>query len=460
MTLTGITGPVDSSFADEPEESSRPAMLPEDASWWKDRAGVRCCAAVVSKGMRGSSTSPAGPVGDHVRVVARVPGRGLRKSIAERSDAERRTLSGCAVGGGRVLIDAGPADDPEDRLGLCHLAEHMLFGGTTRRTSGEIARLIDGTGGQIGAFTTRDYTCLHACVLEESLPYVLDLFGDILLHSTLPADTLRNEQQAILRELAIERDTPLSYVHQRLKETIWPDHPLGRAVHGRADGVLACERSDVRAFLDRHHRAGAFQVAACGAVVPERFAAQAEDAFWALPSGAAARGRARCQPRGAAVVETGDVSQAYFCLGLPVGPFDDPDRYPLFVLNALWGGSLGSRLMRRLRDELGLVHDIASEIHAYRDAGLLVIQGSTAPERLTATLSLVAQEFLQLVDGTQPVDDEELWTARRQLRGHHELAGEQTSSVLARMLTQKFYLAASCPQPRSPPPSNRSKPPT
>jgi predicted Zn-dependent peptidase len=344
-----------------------------------------------------------------------------------------------------VLIDAGPADDPEDRLGLCHLSEHMLFGGTTRRTSGEIARLIDGTGGQIGAFTTRDYTCLHACVLEESLPYVLDLFGDILLHSTLPVDTLRTEQQAILRELAIERDTPLSYVHQRLKETIWPDHPLGRAVHGRADGVLACEREDVRAFLDRHHRAGAIQVAACGAVVPERFAAQAEDAFWALPSGGVDRLRAGCQPRGAAVVETGDVSQAYFCLGLPTGPFNDPDRYPLFVLNALWGGSLGSRLMRRLRDELGLVHDISSEIHAYRDAGLLVIQGSTAPERLTATLSLVAQEFLQLVDGTRPVDDEELWTARRQLRGHHELAGEQTSSVLARMLTQKFYLGRILP---------------
>lgn len=338
-----------------------------------------------------------------------------------------------------MLVDASPHDDPEQLPGLAHLTEHALFSGTQTRTGTSLSRMMDAAGGQIGGFVTRDYTCLQACVLDDYVTYALELLGDILLNSTFPEEALAREQQAILREIGLDDDSPTVRVGQLLKQTIWSGHSLGRNICGVSSAVVAATRDDVVRFTAEHYTPGRMILAAAGAVDPELFEAQAEDAFWRLSGQSAARQLTPCLARPGCRIETAAVSQAYFSIGIPVGAYASEDRYALFVLNSILGGSLSSRLLQTLRDETGLVYDISSEVHAYRDGGLLVIQGATDPDRLLPVLSLVLQEVIALADGTRPVDEEELCTAQRQLRGQHLLSAESTHSLMSRLLTQQFY---------------------
>lgn len=344
-----------------------------------------------------------------------------------------------------LLVEASPHEDPETRAGLAHLTEHALFCGTLTRSASALSRMMDEAGGQVGGFVTRDYSCYQACVPGDYATYALELLGDILLNSTVPAESLEREQQAILREIGLDDDSPVTRVGQMLKATIWPDHALGRTICGQPDSILAATRDDVLGFLGRHYTPDRMILAAAGAVDPDLFLPQAEDAFWRLSGHAGTRLSVPCHPQSGCRIETADVSQAYFAIGLPAGRYTDSERYALFVLNSILGGSLGSRLLQTLRDDTGLVYDISSEVHAYRDAGLLVIQGATAPDRLLPVLSLVMQEIVAMADGSRPLDDEELCTARRQLQGQHLLASESTHSVMSRLLTQQVYFGRQLP---------------
>jgi predicted Zn-dependent peptidase len=139
------------------------------------------------------------------------------------------------------------------------------------------------------------------------------------------------------------------------------------------------------------------------------------------------------------------VSQAYFSLGIPVYPYAHPGRYALHVLNGLLGGGCSSRLFRRLREQRGLVYHIDSEHHAYRDAGLLVIEGSTAPESLVPVLGLTLVELWRLATGDDPVTEEELWKANLRIRRQHLLAAECSHTVMSRLTTQELYFGRHLP---------------
>jgi predicted Zn-dependent peptidase len=338
-----------------------------------------------------------------------------------------------------VLVAAGPQDDPSDKPGLAHFTEHALFQGTSNRDAVDISRLMDVAGGQMGAFTSRDYTCFYANVLDDYCPYALDLLGDILLNSTFPEENLEREKHAVAREIDMSRDTPSDRVHTLLKEAIWPNHPLGRAIHGDPAAVRGMTREDVIYFVHKNYLPDRMIIAASGNLDHVDFAAHVQDAFWRMLGESGPEPPRRCRPRATVTIERAPVYQAYFALGLPVGGYADPDRYTVHVLNALLGGGLSSRLFRQLREERGLVYNIQSEWHAYRDAGLLVIEGSTAPESLMQVLALTMLELSQLAALHRPPDEEELWKAKMQIRGQHLLAAENTHTRMSRLATQEFY---------------------
>ncbi len=133
-----------------------------------------------------------------------------------------------------VVVGAGPGDEPAGKDGLAHLAEHLVFQGTTQRDARQIARVMDLAGGEIGGFVTRDYTCLFAHVVDDHGPYALDLLGDLLLNPTVPERALETERAAVLREIAGHGDDPARRVNDHLKAAAWPNHPLGRPVAGNA----------------------------------------------------------------------------------------------------------------------------------------------------------------------------------------------------------------------------------
>ena len=340
-----------------------------------------------------------------------------------------------------ILTEAGPRAETPEQSGLAHLVEHAMFQGTSNRDVMEISRLMDTAGGQMGAFTTRDYTFYAATVLDDYSTYALDLLGDILLNSTFPHQNLEREKGAILREIDTACDMPYDRANALLKISAWPDHSLGRPIVGRPETVKGLTREDVIYFVHQYYLPDGMIVAAAGNVEHGDFVAQVRDAFWRMLGQSPTLNGGEAAYRAGVAVEHMEVSQAYFCIGIRAFPYAHRNRYGLHVLNNLLGGGSSSRLFRRMREEHGLVHLISSDYHAYRDDGVLVIQGSTSPEYLMQVLRLTLTELEKLVATDRPVDEEELWKAKMQIRGQHLIAAENTHTRMSRLTTQEFYFA-------------------
>ncbi len=341
-----------------------------------------------------------------------------------------------------ALVAAGPRDERPDQAGLAHLTEHAVFTGTRNRTAGQIARLIDSAGGRMGAFTARDYTCFTATVLDEYAPYALDLLGDILVNPTFPGEGVRQEKGAIIREILMSGDVPSDRAQALLKSTIWGDDPLGRPVAGTPETVDRLAREDVAAFAEDHYRPGRLIIAAAGSLDHGNLVSQIRDAFWPLPPAGPEPSPPAPPPPGfdgGVAVEDAPVSQVYFCLGLRARPYAHPDRYGIHLLSRVLGGGMSSRLYRRLRESRGLVYDIASEYQAYRDDGLLLVDGAAPPEHLLQVLRSAAETLSDLITGREPVDEEELWIARMRIRGEHLISGEDSHTAMSRLATQEIY---------------------
>lgn len=343
-----------------------------------------------------------------------------------------------------ILVDASPRNETPEQAGLAHLTEHTMFQGTSSRDAMQIARLMDAAGGQMGAFTGRDYTCYCATVLDDYRTYALDLLGDILLNSLFPTEKVEREKEAILREIAVGRDTPDERAHTLLKSFAWSGHPLGRPVVGQSDTVRSLTREDVIYFVHEHYLPDRMIIAAAGNVAHEDFVAQVRDAFWRMLG----QGKhcVSVQPtyQTGVTTEHMPVSQVYFSLGVRARPYAHPDRYGMHVLNSILGGGISSRLFRRIREERGLVYRIGSEYHGYRDDGMLVIEGSTAPEYLMEVLDLTLAELWKLTTTGESLDDE-LWKAKMQIRGQHIIAAEDVYTRMSRLATQEFYFGQHIP---------------
>jgi predicted Zn-dependent peptidase len=338
-----------------------------------------------------------------------------------------------------VLVDCGSRDERAEESGLAHLCEHMLFQGTSNRDGLRIGRQIDSAGGQVGGFTTRDYTCYHASVLDDYSYHALELLGDVLLNATFPEESLEREKQAILREVEGNHDVPSYLAHENMKAAAWPNDPLGRPIAGYPDILQRHTREDLIYFMHRNYTPNRIIIAASGSLDHEDFVAKVRDSFWRMlgdndPTPAL---RPQFQP-GFHVQETAS-HQAYFALAVEALPYVHQNRYTLHALNQILGGGISSRLFRRLRDESGLVYDVHSDYHAYRESGMLVVEGATASGNLTQAIEGVLGALHGLAAWTEPVDMEELWRAKTQIKAQHHISSEDVHTRMCRLATQELY---------------------
>lgn len=343
-----------------------------------------------------------------------------------------------------VLVDAGPQDDPTGKEGLAHFVEHAIFQGTSTRNAREISAMIDEAGGQMSAFTSRDYTCVYAHIMDDYCTFAWELLGDILLNSTFCEDALSRERDVILQELSLESDDFAGRVHDVLKSKIWGDHPLGREVAGTVDSVQHLTRQDAVTFVQRQYTPDRMIVAAAGAAQHDRMVEQARDSLWRLAGTATPRPTLPCEFRSVVSYEQRDIARTYFNVALPSLPYADARRYATHALNAVLGGGMSSRLYASLREQLGLVYYVHSQYYAYRDAGTIMIEGATSHESLEQVLQGIVIELDRLAQ--EGLTDDELWRVKKQMKGQHLLTADSLSTRMSRLLTQNFYFGEFLPE--------------
>lgn len=338
-----------------------------------------------------------------------------------------------------IMIGTGPRDEKDRQAGLAHLVEHVLFHGTSTRSSGDISRIIDTMGGRVSAFTGRDYTCFSGFVMDDHRTYILDLFSDMLLNSIFPEEKLITEKQVIINEQQVAADQPGEQALTTLKSVMWPDHPLGCKIEGSPESIAPLGREDVIYHLHTCYLPDRMIIAFAGNLEHEDIVAQVRDCFWRLTGRSVRQIPAEAPFHSGFVRQSYNGNQAYFAVGVKAPPYSWPDRYAIHLLNTALGGGMSSRLYRSLREERGLVYDVHSEYHAYLDGGALVISGSCRPDSVFTVVDEVLDISRSLLTAAVPLDEEELWQVKLYNIGQYHIDSEDPFVRMSRLLTQTFY---------------------
>ena len=332
-----------------------------------------------------------------------------------------------------VWVGVGARDEPAELCGVSHFLEHLLFKGTATRTAMDISQSVDRVGGDINAFTAKEYTAYYCRLPARHAHTGIDLLGEVLSVPALKGDDVESERQVILEELAMDDDSPDDVVHRTFTRQVFGDHPLGRDTAGERDTVTAISAEDVRRFHADHYRAGSTVVAVAGAVDPDDVVERVAMAFEQLPTG---DGRvARTAPAGTLgdTVIDDDTEQVHLMIGGRSLDRRDPDREALDVANHVLGGGLSSRLFDEIRERRGLVYSVFSGTSAYADAGVWSVYAGTMPEHATTVHDLVLAQLEALVaDG---ITDDELEIAIGSLTGSYELGLEDSGARMSRLGT-------------------------
>jgi predicted Zn-dependent peptidase len=328
-------------------------------------------------------------------------------------------------------VGTGSRDETEEQAGISHFLEHLLFKGTPTRSARSIAEDIDAVGGDMNAYTTKEYTTFYVRLLGENLDLGLDVLSDIIWNPALRAEEVDAERQVILEEVLMHLDEPADYVHERFADAMFPGHPLGREVLGVTEVITSVTVAEIRDFLEHHYRPGNIVVAAAGDVDHERLAKGLEERFSGLPGGAVPERTAPGLATRHLDVTPKETEQAHLVLGMRSPGRADPGRYALSLLNHSLGGGLSSRLFQKVREERGLCYSIISDRTAFADAGTLSISVGTSPENAKEVLSIVAGELEDLA--ANGVTDRELALAKGHVKADMLLSLEDSGARMSRL---------------------------
>jgi predicted Zn-dependent peptidase len=346
--------------------------------------------------------------------------------VTEHLPHARSLALGCWVG-------VGNRDEPPSRAGVSHFLEHLAFKGTARRTARQLAESVDATGGDMNAFTTKEFTAYEMRLPAAHLVFALDVLCDVVTAPALRGADVDAERQVILEELHLANDEPEDVVHTELAEALFPDHPLGWEIAGTEESIEAMTPEAIRAFHDEWYQDGNLVFAAAGPFAHDEVVAALLDRFEPRTRGAVVPRvppGARTERRRSVVRP---VESAHVALGWRAVGYEDPDRYALAVANQLIGVGLSSRLFQEIREERGLAYSVHSSMTSYSDSGVFDVYAGTTPSKVDEVLRLVDEQISDVV--ANGPTEQELAVAKGAFQGSTLISLEDTGSRMARLAT-------------------------
>lgn len=366
-------------------------------------------------------------------------GRSIQRTVLDNHltlvTEEIPTVRSASLG---VWIKIGSRFEAPAQAGISHFIEHMLFQGTERRSSRDIAIATDAMGGQLDAFTTKESACYYANVLDVHLPDALDLLSDIVLYPRFSAEEMERERGVILEELASVEDSPEEILFEDFVSSLWAGHPLGTPILGYRETIESFRRQDLAGFFRRAYDPANLVISAAGRLDHDAVAAQVEELFGALRNNAEpAIVSAPEAHQHFHILGREELEQVHVGVGTPALAATDEDRYVAALLNDLLGGSVSSRLFQSIREEHGLAYAVYSSVVTYSDAGYMWIYLATRPDAAQMAIELVLEELGTLRES--PVPGEELARMKEHLKGNFMLGLESTASRMSSLAQQEIY---------------------
>jgi predicted Zn-dependent peptidase len=338
-------------------------------------------------------------------------------------------------------VGIGSRDEAPALSGASHFLEHLLFKGTAERSARQIAESVDEIGGDLNAFTTKEYTAFEVRLLGEHLDLGLGILSDIMWSPAFRPDEVEAERLVILEEILMSKDEPEDLVHDLFGEAVFPDHPAGRSILGTEATIQAMAPGDIAGFHGAHYRPPQVVVAVAGDVDHD----QVVTAIGSLaPSGAGAEGGdppPRITPPATIVerrIEKRRTEQAHLVLGVRTGGADDDDRFALELLSQALGGGISSRLFQEVREVRGLAYSVYSYRSALHDCGVLAFYAGTSPKNAGQVVDLFHAALDDVArDG---LTERELAIAKGQVKGSTVLGLEDSGARMSRLGRSQLVL--------------------
>jgi predicted Zn-dependent peptidase len=312
-----------------------------------------------------------------------------------------------------VFVRAGSALEHPEQNGLAHLIEHLVFKGTETMSGLEIAWAIDDLGGDLNAYTAKEYTCYYCRVLPKEADRALSVLAELVVRPRFDPMELQRERGVILEEIRLMDDTPDELVQDLLEAAIFPGHPLGSPVLGTADNVAAFTEQDVKNFFHSYYRSENIVVSAAGDFSMDWLVERVGELFSDLPSGAQPAHATHPTASRTVVVRERSYGELHMCVGGVAVSAMDPRTYDLNILLAILGGGPSSRLFQRLREEEGISYNVYAFDSIYSTTGIFGVYLDLVPEHVTLASDLLREELYDLAE--VPVSPEELERARAQV---------------------------------------------
>jgi predicted Zn-dependent peptidase len=331
-----------------------------------------------------------------------------------------------------LWVGAGSRDEDETNNGISHFIEHMLFKGTQKRTARELAEALEAVGGQLNAFTTKEYTCYYVRVLDEHLDLAIDVLSDMFFNSLLNEQDIDTERRVVLEEINMYEDSPDELIHDLFARTIWKDHVLGRPILGNINSIQGLTKDSLVKYLNRQYCPKRLVIAAAGQLSHEALVEKLQPLYegWQQQNVTPLKPEFP-RSQSAIVSQQKDTEQVHLCLGGPGLRHDDDRLYTLYVLNNVLGGGVSSRLFQEIREQRGLAYSVYSYHSSYRDSGLVGIYAGTGPANVTQILELLMKEVHQIRN--EGISDNELQRTKDQIKGGMYLGLESVSNRMTRL---------------------------
>jgi predicted Zn-dependent peptidase len=336
-----------------------------------------------------------------------------------------------------VWIGVGSRDEPDSLAGATHFLEHLLFKGTKRRDALEISASLDAVGGEMNAFTGKEYTCYYARVLDSDLPLAVDVICDMITSATLSSADVESERDVIDEEIAMHADETSDHIHDLFAEQLWGLSPLGRSITGTPESVAGLSRAQVAGWYRRRYKPSNIVVSVAGNVDHASVVRLVEKAFeqhWVMSEAQPAPVRAGgggVPTYGGVQVHHRDVEQAHLVLGMPGLVRSDERRYVAGVLHGIVGGGMSSRLFQEVREKRGLAYSVFTFGAAYADAGMVGVYAGCLPKKAPEVLDVIRAELGAIAKGGVTAD--ELLRGKGQMRGAVVMGLEDTGAKMTRI---------------------------
>ena len=332
-----------------------------------------------------------------------------------------------------IIINAGSRDEAIDKSGLAHFIEHLLFKRTLKRTTNQILNRLELVGADLNAYTTKEYTCIHASFLNPHLERSLDLFEDIVFHSVFPEDEMAKEKDVILDEISSYQDQPDEAVNDDFEDLIFEGHPLGRNILGTPLSVKNFTKTDILDFCSSNYRTDEIVIGVMGNYDFKKVIKISEKIFGEIPSNTSPRKRQAINvyhPKSRIFKKP--INQAHCVIGSRSYSFHDPNKIGFLLLNNLLGGTgMSSRLNLEIREKHGIAYTIESNYTPLSDTGIFSIYFGTDTEKIQKAAKLIFKELNKLKD--KALGSVQLHQAKQKFIGQIALGEENRMGLIISM---------------------------